>query len=79
MGPPRVRPLVRYICARAKLLEEQQAYRYFLSELVRLEAQGKTFGKGWFDFIRPSQRDERDAAEIVSDVVARAGITLREV
>lgn len=79
MGPPSARPLVRYICARARLLEEQQAYRYFLSELIRLQAEGKTFGKGWFDFLRPKPEDTRDAAEIVGDVVRRTGITLRGV
>lgn len=61
------------------MLEEQQAYRHYLGELVRLQAQGKSLGKGWLDLLRPSQDDGRDATEIVSDVVSRAGITLEGV
>lgn len=70
---------MRYICARARLLEEAQAYRYYLSELIRQQAQGRTFSTSWLEFVKPERVEHRDVDEIVEEVVSRAGITLEGV
>lgn len=59
---------------------EGLAYRYYFTELVRLQAQGQTFGVSFYDFIHPRHEhvEDRTAEEIVSDVVARAGLEVTE-
>lgn len=57
---------------------EEKAYRIYVTESLRMIPQQKYITKGLSDIISPRTEPDRDAGEIVSDVISRAGLVVRQ-
>lgn len=75
-GPKRADTLIRYAVSRFALIQDELGYRFYLSELLRLQAQGKTFGKSYLEMRDSEPQEERGVDEIIADVVESSGIIL---
>ena len=53
-------------------------YRYYFTELVRLQAQGKTYGQSFYDIEHPAEQESRTAEEIASEVIRDAGLEVSD-
>lgn len=51
-------------------------YRYYVTEVIRLQGEGKTYRDSFYDMTHP--QPEIDPQEIVADVVARAGLEVTD-
>ena len=75
-GPKRADTLTRYAVAIHARQQDELGYRFFVSELLRLNAEGKTWGMDYLRFRDYEPPEEKPFEQIVSQVVASAGITL---
>lgn len=53
-------------------------YRYYFTELVRLQAQGKTYGQSLYDLQHPAPQDNRSAEEMAADILTKAGLEVQD-
>lgn len=67
---------MRYAVARFHTQQEELGYRFYITELVRLYVQGKTFGMSYLEWREPRPSDDRTAEQIVSDVTSAIGIPM---
>lgn len=51
-------------------------YRYYLTEVIRLQAQGKTYAQSLYDMQHP--KPEVDPSEVVADIISRAGLEVTD-
>lgn len=51
-------------------------YRYYLTELIRMQGQGQTFSKSLYEMEHP--QPEIDPAEIVAEVIKNAGLEVTD-
>lgn len=76
---PRLRPraIIRVLPSVIEQLEQEQLFRVYVAESVRLMAQDKYLTASYYDLIKPKRKaDKRSAQEIVDDIVEKAGLTL---
>jgi hypothetical protein len=52
-------------------------YRYYFTELVRLQAQGKTYGQSLYDMEHQAE-ETRTAEEIAAEVIENAGLEVAD-
>ncbi len=59
---------------------QRQLYRVYVTDVLSAIAGqlGVKFNKRYFDLLHPAPEDNRTAAEIAADVMARAGLTFAE-
>lgn len=48
-----------------------------MSELVRMQAQGKTFTKSYAEVLADARRPQRSAEDIIEEVTRNAGLEVR--
>lgn len=65
---------IRYAVASYSRYQEELDYRYYFTELIRLRAEGKTFGKSLYEMMHPAPVDNRTAEEIAASVIEGAGL-----
>lgn len=65
---------MRYAVASFNKRMSELDYRYYFTELVRLQAQGKTYGQSLYDIQHPAEQETRTAEEIASEVIRNAGL-----
>ena len=65
---------MRYAVASFNRHMSELDYRYYFTELVRLQAQGKTYGQSFYDIEHPAEQESRTAEEIASEVIKNAGL-----
>lgn len=53
-------------------------YRYYFTEIVRLQAQGKTYAQSLYDIQHPAEQETRTAEEIASGVIRNAGLEVAD-
>ena len=69
---------MRYAVASLNRHREEVGYRYYFTELVRMQAEGKTFSESLQDMLHPKPTDVRTADEIATEVSALAGLEVRD-
>ena len=57
---------------------KELVYREYVTESLRLIPRNRYLTKGLLDIIHPRTEPEMDAGEIVSDVISRAGLVVKE-
>lgn len=72
---------MRYAVARYQSHQRDLAYRFYISEALRIISENTArFGGGSYmtskfsDIVTPKNRDKRTGEEIVADIVNRAGL-----
>ena len=65
---------MRYVEARSEEENRETTYRIFVTKSLQLIPQHKCLSKDYVDFLKPQVVDTRNSAEIVSDIMARAGL-----
>jgi hypothetical protein len=70
--------IVRYAVATHERHAHEVSYRYYITELIRQYAQGKTFSESFYDRMHPAEQVTRTVEEIVADVTRRAGLEVIE-
>ena len=71
---------MRYVKARYEEYNREEAYRFFITESLRLAPQGQYIQKSFYDIINnPQPADTRTGDEIFADVMAQAGLRFEEV
>lgn len=69
---------MRYAVASFNRHREEVGYRDYFTELVRMQGEGKTFAVSLHDLIHPQPTDNRTAEEIAAEVVAQAGLKVKD-
>ena len=69
---------MRYAVASFNRTMSELDYRYYFTELVRLQAQGKTYGQSLYDIEHPAKQETRTAEEIASEVFKSAGLEVTD-
>jgi hypothetical protein len=77
-GPKRADCLIRYAVATHARHQDELGYRFFVSELIRLYAEGKTWGMDYLSFRDYEPQEQKPAEEIITQVVESAGIILED-
>lgn len=64
---------------RAKIVEHERdfAYKVYVTDSLQLMAQSKYFTTRWADIVKSDDIDSRSADEIATDIIKRAGLTLK--
>lgn len=65
---------MRYAVASFNRHMSELDYRYYFTELVRLQAQGKTYGQSLYDIEHPAKQETKTAEEIATEVIENAGL-----
>ena len=73
-GRRELAPFLRYVRARCEADEEEYAFRSYLTETLRLQQQGKRFGRSWTEIVDRRPRPERSGDEIALEVIRGAGL-----
>lgn len=69
---------MRYAVASFNRHQEEVGYRHYFTELVRLQGDGKNYGLSLYDLMHPQPTDNRTAEEIAAEVVAMAGLKVKD-
>ena len=69
---------IRYAVARLNRHVAELSYRYYFTELMRLQGEGKTYSVSFRDLMDPEPTDDRTAEEIAADVTSMAGLEVRD-
>lgn len=77
MGPRRADTFIAYAKARNDSEQELAGFRSYMSELVRMQAQGKTFTKSYVEVLEDARRPQRSAEDIIEEVTRNAGLEVR--
>lgn len=56
--------------------QDELGYRFYVSELLRLNAEGKTWSMSYLEYRDYRPPEERPVDDIIAEVIASAGITL---
>lgn len=72
-GPSSFTAFVRYASARLYKEVITRSYRYYVTESLRLMPQMMYMSRSWMDVISKPREEERDAEEIVDDIISRIG------
>lgn len=70
--------MVSYAVASLSLYMEEVGYRYYVTELLRMNAEGKTWNMSYLEYLDYEPPEERSVDDIVFDVTARAGLEVIE-
>lgn len=68
---------MRYVIARYHEIQRDEAYRIYISDVLKAMAEGiggVTVNHRFYDVLHPKKEDKRTANEIVEDIISRAGI-----
>mgnify|MGYP003297660114 CR=1 FL=1 len=66
---------MRYVEARLDDTTREEAYRFFVTESLRLAPQNKYITKSYHDMVnKPVKADNRTGDEIAADVILKAGL-----
>lgn len=56
---------------------EEFSFRAYVTECIRLQAEGKVLSASWSDAARPSRTDRVDVDKVVDDLVKGGGLVLK--
>lgn len=70
--------VVNYMLATHKYEQTELSFRAYITESVRLIGENKVFKKPWIETLAPQHTETRSVEEIVSDVVIKAGLVVRD-
>ena len=79
-GPPRIHPFFCYLDARDKAHTRDEAFRVYVTELLRLAQQHRTLVKTYAEVVASlgERPDTRTGEEIAADVITRLGLEVIE-
>jgi hypothetical protein len=63
--------------ARFARQQDELGYRFFLSEVIRQQALGKSWAIDYLDFRDYRPQEERSGEEIAAEVIRNAGLVVR--
>lgn len=76
---------MRYCIAKNREMQEEKAYRIYMSDTLNIIAKntgryagGEFMTVRYADLINPKPRDERSCEEITADVIKRCGLVVKE-
>lgn len=55
---------------------EEFCFRVYVTESLRLRAEGKVLGSRWSDVVRPERTEPVDAEEVIGKLVDEGGLIL---
>lgn len=75
-GPKRADSLIRYAVALFARHQDELGYRFYVSELLRMNAEGRTWDMSYLEYRDYEPPEDKPVEEIISEVAASAGITI---
>lgn len=69
---------MRYAVASFNRHQLELDYRYYFTELVRMQGQGKNYGQSLYELQHPAEQETRTAEEIASEVFKSAGLEVTD-
>ena len=71
-GPRRADVAAMYCMREYRREQEETSYRVYVTDSLRLRAEGKYVSARWYDIVHPPERV--DAGKVISEVVTGAGL-----
>lgn len=65
---------MRYVLARIKQNNRDEAYRIYVTKSLQLAPQNKCITKDYTEFANPQKVETRSGGQIVLDVIKKAGL-----
>ena len=75
-GPGSARSFLRYARRLKKDRDEEQTFRLYVAEQLRLSPQGKYLQASLSDLMRPRPAEAADTAEVLRGLVERGGLVV---
>ena len=70
-GPKKFTALINFIAAERHAYFEEYVYRWYVSESLRLQGEGKYLTSPMLDLLKP--KEDFDVDEVIEHVISRAG------
>lgn len=71
----RLWPFLRYVIARYEYDQREQSYRFYVTDALRMIAQGGVYpSQRWVEIIQP--QPEIDAEKVIKDTIEKAGLVV---
>ena len=67
---------MRYVEAKMNSDIREWTYRYYVANSLQLAPENKYIQKPLYEFIHPQPEDSRTGAEIVQEIMERAGLSI---